>query len=1082
MTKLEVAVHRQGTRYVATTEVPGKRTLSIHRFEHDPTGLTRLGPVWLLEHNSLHQEDQAILSRFKRRETSAAQVAQYGYRLFQYLFGDGEVLDAYLQEQADPAPLQLVINLSSDAVPLWRLPWEYLHDGRHFLLRDDRIRLIRCLDACSTRTLQPTPTPLRVLVVIPAPEDHPVLNYQRELTAIQEALSESTTQGNVLLHVLFEATRPTLHNALQREDYQILHYLGQATYDLEQRQGLLKIENETGMSEWIGARSFTDLIKGRGLRLMVLQAYQNAPVGMVDAFNEIAIQALRREIPEILTVPVGLPSASSQALQQRLYSALGDGLPTIAAVHQARITLHNLDRDRNPKQRRFDWGVPMFYSRVEPYGLIRQDASRVPHHEDNFSRYVTPPIVNRTQEIRVMRTALQEGTRTFYLWGGAGVGKSKLIHHLLQQPGIRLQDHLVIHCSELEDPLLALNRLAAFWRAHASESHIRAAELLLDSTKDPFERALQAQAYLADAQYIIVFEDLDIWFDTPQTGDGEQVAPGIAHDLLRNLLMGILNAEANTSYIFTGKQRWGDLNALPVEHRREIHLPLLQEHHAIQWMNTLLGLSRKPYKVKKALYWLMGGHPETLVLASGWATAGYSLRALITAPPIEERDIRNWIEYFTRELIHHLDPGERQILEAAAILIHPFTAQQLAELTSIASHHGNPMLDVWLDLGLVERVPGAGKPRYRFHQLVKGAILKRLTAKDRHALHRRAAYYYGSPFLDEARRQALIRSGTVWSDSRVAWLARDSNGILGLWLRRESDPQLQKQILARALSWHYHLLQAGALKEASQIAHTLAPMLDQQGQRDLSRLLLQRAITDADEMKHTENLDTLAKLRLQDGHLQSALEVYAEVVASLRGNKNKVQQAYILIRAGKIRQQMSEYQEAVKHYQQALKLMRDENNTEGEAQALHSLSTIYRETGNARQALVYSQAAMECYQLMDHRQGLALIHYEQGLALKALSRNESALDRFTTSLEIARQLGDQMSIASTLMQIGEILQKLDQEDMAIRTLEEAANHYARLQNPREQEVLARLESIYAQQARFEEAVTQFREAKKKPET
>jgi len=194
----------------------------------------------------------------------------------------------------------------------------------------------------------------------------------------------------------------------------------------------------------------------------------------------------------------------------------------------------------------------------------------------------------------------------------------------------------------------------------------------------------------------------------------------------------------------------------------------------------------------------------------------------------------------------------------------------------------------------------------------------------------------------------------------------------------------------------------------------------------------------------------------------------------------QAQQAYILIRAGKIRQQMDEHREAINHYERALSLMREEKNNEGEAQALHSLSTIYRETGNARQALVYSQAAMECYQSLDHQQGLTLVYYEQGLILKAISRHESALERFTKSLEIARQLSDRLGIASTLMQIGEIFQRLGQDERAIRALEESANHYARLQNPREQEALSQVESIYAQQERFDQAVSQFLEAKKSP--
>jgi tetratricopeptide (TPR) repeat protein len=420
-------------------------------------------------------------------------------------------------------------------------------------------------------------------------------------------------------------------------------------------------------------------------------------------------------------------------------------------------------------------------------------------------------------------------------------------------------------------------------------------------------------------------------------------------------------------------------------------------------------------------------------------------------------------------------------LEAAAVLNRPFTAQQISELTSVDSHYATPLIDQWSKLGMVERTSDTEPEHYRFHTLIRDTVLNRLNPDDLRVLHRQAASYYGGPFLDAARRQALIRSGTVWSNARVSWLARDNNGILGLWLRRESDPQARKRTITRALRWHHHLLVARALPEAAQIAQTLAPVLDQEGQRDLSRLLLQQSLVNHNAMGQAEyldeHLDTLAKLRLQDGHLQSALAVYEEVIASLSTSKNKVQRAYLRIRAGKIQQQMGDSMKAIDHYQRALKLMRSEDNVEGEAQALHSLAKAYRESGDSRQALVYSQCAMECYQELDHMQGVALIHYEQGLNLKALSRNEAALERFTASLKLARQLSDRVGIASALTQIGETFEALGQEQMAIKSLKEAANHYARLQSPKEQDVLSRLESIYAQRARFEQAVNQFREAK-----
>ncbi|MFQ5611476.1 MAG: hypothetical protein ACE5H9_05025, partial [Anaerolineae bacterium] len=61
-------------------------------------------------------------------------LAGYGGRLYGFLFGDGQRLNDFLEFNDEyRRQARLTLQMHPEAAALWRLPWEYLHDGTGFL-------------------------------------------------------------------------------------------------------------------------------------------------------------------------------------------------------------------------------------------------------------------------------------------------------------------------------------------------------------------------------------------------------------------------------------------------------------------------------------------------------------------------------------------------------------------------------------------------------------------------------------------------------------------------------------------------------------------------------------------------------------------------------------------------------------------------------------------------------------------------------------------------------------------------------------------------------------------------------------
>ncbi len=1069
--ELRVEIRKLGNRYQAVIRTGNDSEVATHEFQYDTGSLVHGSTDRLSDATGLPQSAESI--------PDPVQIAAQGWQLYRSLFDNDRRLCEYLASHQEVRQSQLTLSLSSEARNLSRLPWEYLYDGDTYLCLTGNMPVSHRPHGLKPLTLQATPLPLRILLLVAAPDDSTSFDAEHELAVLQRALAEEVSRGIIHLDVPAEQTSAMLLEATQRHLYHIIHYIGYGVQQPPQRQSFLCLEDSVGRSELLSGGQLSSLLEKSLPNLVVLSGSPGVQFGVADAFAGVAHDLLHHDIPATLSIPASLSGSSAQAFYKAFYGSLADSQTVAESLYQGRAAL-KLVEVQVPAAEHFAWAIPVLYQRQPHLQLIQGDtAAEVCEEKKPSPSVLKPPrlsisLVGRKADLHAVRRALQDSARIFYVWGSTGVGKHSFVSHLLDHL-VSPSRSLVVRCSATAEPLRVLAQISDFWRSGESDTEEEAARLLLDARQDPLKRAQKAQALLANKRYLFCFENIDRWFAPDDEGRDT-----ISNNVVRDILLGLMTVPSRSLFFFTGARRWDELANIEDADIREIYLPLLSEVAAIQVMNGLPELRSATLTQKQAIYWFIGGHPKSLALLAGCLDMGVELHSLLAAPPVEERSTDLWQAFLIDEILRRLDPGEYQILQSLALLSYPITAANLSELTPVTVEHAQPLIEHWHRLGLIETlVLGVDHSDTQFdvYLPVRDEVLGRMDPSEMVELHLQAAEHCGGPFIDAARRQVLARNITAWTDDRIEWLARDTNGILGTWLRQQSDSAQTQVVLTRAMAWQQHLWRAGKIEEATQIVHAIVPTLKRQAQIDLAEALMRRSVMLSSQPGYTTGIDQLAQLHLEEGPLSAALDVYRQVYESLDPQTADLQRAHVMMRAGIVQHRLGHIHDAIASFQLALQSIRREGDKESEAECLYRLAILQRETGDLRQALVYAQAAREHCETFDSPLGLAAVEREQGLILKELGHLNSALECFSASLRVSRRLGDRAGVTQSLTEIGLILEKSGRNEMAIRVIEEALQHYEYLKNPEHSEILSLLANLRTRKQRMDEAIARIRTAR-----
>jgi tetratricopeptide (TPR) repeat protein len=1117
--QLTVEIRRIGEgQYLAVTKRAGGAEVCQSTFTYTDGLLVDLEPQWLLERAVPRHAGEEL----RRGPADAGhlddeehKLADYGRRLYSFLFGDGVRFGQFLEFNDDyRRGARPTLALHRDAAALWRLPWEYLHDDAGFLALSGRFLLSRTPLGLGELAPDPVEPPLRILVVIAAPDDQRPLDTEEEIGVIQAALDEAVQTGRAEVDYLDDATLPAIGDALRQLKPHVLHYTGHGAYDPDRGASFLALEDENGCTKRADIADLKPyLAADPDLRLALLSGCQTARTSDVDAFAGIATGLLAEGVPAVLAMQSSILDPSAIELARAFYAALAEGATPLDAAQRSRLALKNAADGPG-----YDWGVLSLYLRAPNVRLVGAGTEAPPVHAraaviDVGGLPLPPHFVGRKAELRSLRHALRDPAVTAaFVAGIGGMGKSTVAAKLIQRPGAPLDGTLVIRCNQVA-PLDIPAKLASWLAARGAAGHAEAAGLLLDSRLDPADRTRQAMAMLGGKRYLVVFDNLESVMDLSRGAGGQgsrgaeeqdaDAAFSVTDLTLAGFFEGLLDAPWRGMCLFTGRYRWAALDErLGRGSALEVRLPGLTLSQAVMLMDNLPRLRRQPLATKAAVYRKVGGHPKSIELLEGWLASG-QITDLLADPRLDGMLADQWAGYFLDALLTQLSAAERDALTRLCIFDTGLGDEEFtyAEIRPT-------WVTRWLDLSLLQR-EGGGQPQipphmqgvwdllpesekrrlapsamYTVHPVVREYLTGRMTKDEKRRAHEWAAAFYGRPFVEIARR--AVRPNTKVTEEETKTFSRIE--VVQANVARSDDLAKADAAMGHSLEWYGHLFAAGEYEAANEIVFAVISVLARWGERDRAKALLRGSIETLEGFSKAAAQGNLATLLREEGKLVEALATHEEIYRTFQEAGARQQMAAALAEISIVYQLLGEIGQAIEKQDAALTIRRVIGDEEGQAVSLHQLSTLYEAKDDYTAALACSKEAEKLARKLRNEQFLAGMLHEQGIILVRLARATTtgdeatthlaaAVERFQASLAVERRIGDQAGAGKTLGELGKLWRDAGQMREAIAAFTEALEIAQKLGDPVSMGiVLEFLGSVHERQDQYAPALEKYQQA------
>jgi tetratricopeptide (TPR) repeat protein len=394
-----------------------------------------------------------------------------------------------------------------------------------------------------------------------------------------------------------------------------------------------------------------------------------------------------------------------------------------------------------------------------------------------------------------------------------------------------------------------------------------------------------------------------------------------------------------------------------------------------------------------------------------------------------------------------------------------FPSWVLAALLAVDTDRAASVMDYLVDAELVRDIGTdlLGRPRYRFHDLLRAFARQRLDDEEAAADRTAAAVRLLGAYLWCAERaDARLRPGgrrTILTGTAARWPL--------------DDPALLSAIERDPLAWYTSERSglAAALEQAAEeglweltweLAGTLADSYDLRGlwkqwQRSTETgLAAARRAGDA----HAEAymLHSLGLLDRYQGRWQSGLGYLRESLRLFRSlpEPDEVWAAHTIREIGILQQERGELDAAVRQLEECLPIFQRLGERRWEAYTLYRLGGIRLEQQQVDQARPLVHASLRiAREIGDER--------VEAMDLKALgdldltqARTGDAAESFLASLEYFRRVGDRLWIARNLTALGDVAQETGDPATACRHWREAGDLLADLESPELSRVATRL--------------------------
>jgi len=282
-----------------------------------------------------------------------------GQQLFRGLF-QGELLVAWRSAlaQAETASVGLRLKLEIAPAELARLPWELLYDaeGGNFLSTSKFTPVLRT-SGRKPRPLLPTP-PWRLLIVEANPDEEDILNLQREVRRVKDALKPAVSEEYIIVEEIEAATIADLARRLSRANEpqpHIVHFMGHG------RVGELLFETAIGSGATLRAGPLANLLGNvEQLRLVIFNACESALT--------LAAVVAQARVPAVIAMQYAVSDQAAILFSTHFYSNLISGQPVDAALALTRVAM----QAEGPDADFLEWATPVLYMQAADGRLFSQ--------------------------------------------------------------------------------------------------------------------------------------------------------------------------------------------------------------------------------------------------------------------------------------------------------------------------------------------------------------------------------------------------------------------------------------------------------------------------------------------------------------------------------------------------------------------------------------------------------------------------------------------------------------------------------------------------------------------------------------
>uniref|UniRef100_A0AAU3HVD2 Tetratricopeptide repeat protein n=1 Tax=Streptomyces sp. NBC_01393 TaxID=2903851 RepID=A0AAU3HVD2_9ACTN len=1054
--------------------------------------------LWGLQRARARAAGGTILRRLPLPEEAAAPAGPAGALVAvgealgkRFVHGDAAHELASQEELARARNASLRIGLAVDD-PRWvDLPWETLTvpGTTGPLVLSEQVELYRTVRRDSQPVAVQVPGPLRILAVVASPESGggELLDYERELSGILDAVDPARSGHGAYVRVLSWGSLAEIRAALEQERFHILHLSCHAA------PGVLILEDEQGHTDEVNAQRFMGALPAdRGVPLVVLagcstartcaphdaqasrerppaedegapEAGDTGPDDTTDVDAEgrnragLARALLERGVPAVLAMTEPVTDRYATELAADMYQTLAraEHPNPLTALSNARRTLEQRRRklleERDPRAGWPEWATPALFLAGPPLPLFDRahrdeqvpDVRETVLEEGMVVRKVGE-FVGRRAELRRLLAALRDPERAGVLVHGiGGVGKSTLAAELLHH--YNTEHHLVVPVSAATTRTVdaVLETLRQRLNAHCRSAGLPETDPLrhvvvdLADASSPWRDRweLVRQVVLPRLPALMIVDNAEDLLAPAPSGEGWELADGD----LAELLAAWVAASPDTRLLVTSRHPF-HLPRRTYKRLTAHHLgPLsLAETRKLIW--RLPGLDALTPADQRRAYADVGGHPRALEYLDALLRGGQARFPDIAdrmEAALEDRGIR--------------DP-ERWMADVQGDL-----DTALAETITLAVD--DILLDTLLDQ--LNGVPGA-------RQLVDGMAVYR-TPVDATGAAWQLSDLTAPPEPDPALHQRLYTINAQIDAARVAEAGHEDGYGLppetiteleAIWRERQRPPAVLDAQDGKALK---RLLDLGLISPAPApqdkpggwptgltVHHWTADALRQRAHSDTLEAAHRRAAAywqwrvNVYPQPRTADITQLIEARHHHhwaGDIDQADDVTQRVCLQLHTwgawdwEQRLIEETLTWLPArsrpaaahihqlGMIAQLRGNYQQAEERYRASLTIAEELGDRSGIAISYHQLGIIAELRGNYQQAEERYRASLTIKEELSDRSSIATSYHQLGIIAQLRADYQQAEERYRASLTIKEELSDRSGIATSYHQLGIIAQK-----------------------------------------------------------